>query len=125
MTRLILISFFTITLFSCKKNVESGVMIRIENSTSFTLDSVKLVYDTSNYNFGNILPGNVTEYVFFKTLPDAPAATADSANKKIIAGHFIPPNSYPTSMLPNGKYTLQIFPDSTLFYHYNAKFIIN
>jgi hypothetical protein len=63
--------------------------------------------------------------MFFKSMPDGPAATADSANKKIIAGHLIPPNSYPTPMLTNGKYTLQIFPDSTLFYLYGASFIKN
>ena len=125
MTRFILISLFIVAFCSCKKSEPSGVMISIENNTSFTLDSTKLVYDTTNYNYGTILPGQATKYIFFKSMPDAPAARADSANKKIIAGHFIPPNSYPTPVLANGKYTLQIFPDSTLFYHYNARFIKN
>jgi hypothetical protein len=58
-------------------------------------------------------------------MPDAPVAMADLANKKILAGRLIPPNSYPYPNLANGKYTLQIFPDSTLFYFYNAKFIKN
>ncbi len=125
MTRFIIICFFIIPSFSCKKNAPAGVMISIQNNTGFTLDSVKLVYDTTNYNFGTIHPNQTTQYVYFKSIPDGPAAMADSANKKIIAGHFIPPNSYPTPMLINGKYTLQIFPDSTLFYHYGAKFIKN
>ena len=125
MTKLILLSLLLVALNSCKKSEPSGVMISIENNTSFTLDSVKLVYDTTNYNFGTILSSRATGYVFFKSMPDGPAATADSSNKKILAGHFIPPNSYPTPMLANGKYTLQIFPDSTLFYLYGAKFIKN
>ncbi len=125
MTRLNIIFLFLIALTSCKKSEPTGVMIRIENNTSFTLDSVKLVYDTTNYNFGTILSGSATGYVFFKSMPDGPAARADLANKKILAGHFIPPNSYPTPTLANGKYTLQIFPDSTLFYLYGAKFIKN
>ena len=125
MTRLILIFLFVITLVSCKKSEPTGVMISIENNTSFTLDSVKLVYDATNYNFGTILSGKATGFIFFKSMPNAPLAMADSLNKKILAGHFIPPNlsSYP--ILANGKYTLQIFPDSTLFYYYGAKFIKN
>jgi hypothetical protein len=125
MTKFTLISLFIIALYSCKKSEPSGVMISIENNTNFTLESAQLVYDTTNYNYGTILPGQATGYIFFKSMPDAPAARADSANKKIIAGLFIPPNSYPTPILANGKYTLQIFPDSTLFYHYNARFIKN
>jgi len=125
MTRFILIIVFVFILSACKKGALPGVMINVENNTSFTLDSVKLVYDTSNYDYGEIFPGKNTEYIFFKSMPDGPAATADSAAKKIFAGHLIPPNSNPLPMLASGKYTLQIFPDSTLFYHYGAKFIKN
>ena len=100
-------------------------MISIENSTSVTLDSVKLFYDTSNYNYGTILPHKATGYVFFKTMPDAPATVANSGSRKTFAGHFYPPNLYSYPLLSNGKYTLQIFTDSTLFYLYNAKFIKN
>jgi hypothetical protein len=125
MTRLILISLLVITLGSCKKSEPDGVMISVENLTSFTLDSVKLLYDTTNYNYGSILPSKATAYIFFKSMPEIPAAIADSGNKKILAGHLIPPNSYYNPNLANGKYTLQIFPDSTLFYLYNAKFIKN
>lgn len=125
MTKLTVIILLLATLNSCKKSEPTGVMISIENNTSFTLDSVKLVYDTTNYNYGTILPGKATQYIFFNSMPDTPAAMADSANKKILAGHFIPPNSYPYSTLANGKYTLQIFRDSTLFYLYGARFIKN
>lgn len=121
MTKFTLISLFIVALYSCKKSEPSGVMISIENNTNFTLESAQLIYDTTNYNYGTILPGQATGYIFFKSMPDTPAARADSANKKIIAGHFIPPNSYPTPILANGKYTLQIFPDSTLFYHLQCK----
>lgn len=125
MKRFITIIVIVSILSACKKSEPFGVMINVENQTSFTLDSVKLFYDTSNYNYGTILPGRSTQYIFFKSMPDGPAATADSTNKKIFAGHLIPPNSYPLPMLANGKYTLEIFPDSTLFYLYGAKFIKN
>lgn len=121
----LIIVFASIILCACKKSMPSGVMISIENDLGFTLDSVKLYYDTSNYKYGTVLPGKNTAYFSFKSMPDGPAATADSANKKLFAGHIIPPNSYPLQMLASGKYTLQIFPDSTLFYLYGAKFIKN
>jgi hypothetical protein len=125
MRKFITIIVFVFILNSCKKSERSGVVINVENHTGFTLDSVKLFYDTSNYDYGTILPGKNTEYIFFKSMPNGPAATADSANKKIFAGHLIPPNSYPLPMLANGKYTLQIFPDSALFYLYGAEFVRN
>ena len=114
-----------IALASCKKSGPDGVMISVENSTSFALDSVKLFYDTSNYNYGTILPGKTTAYNFFRSISEAPVALVVLGNKKILAGRLIPPNTYNYPILANGKYTLQIFPDSTMFYFYNAKFIKN
>lgn len=125
MKKYIIIFSLLLSVGACKKNVSSGVMIRIENETGFTLDSVRLYYDISNYNFGTILPGQKTGYTTFKSMPDGPAVTADSANTKLFAGHFIPPNTYPLPMLISGKYTLKIFIDSTLFYHFGAEFINN
>lgn len=119
---------FAITFSACKKSEPNGVMISIENNTSFTLDSVQLVFDPSHYNFGTILSGKATGYMFFKSMVLVPAVTADSANKKIFAGQMFPPppfNSTPYVDLANGKYTLEMFPDTTLFYHYQAKFIKN
>ena len=77
----------------------------------------------SKYDYGTILPGKVTTYVFFKSMSNTPAALADSAGKTIFAGLLIPPNSYRTLMLESGRYTLHIFPDLTLFGHYNAQYI--
>ncbi len=125
MKRLTIIFIFLVVFVSCKKSEPGGVMIRIENNTDFTLDSVRLVYDTSKYNFGTILPGKYTAYTFFKSMPSGEAITADSVSKKIFAGHIIPLNTYPLPMLEVGKYTLQIFADSTLFYLYGAQFIKN
>ena len=125
MARFIIISFIKVEFYSCKKSVSNGVLINIENNSTFTIDHVKLVYDTTHDNFGTILPGLATPYIFFKSLPDAPAAFADSANKRIFARHIIPPNVNPFPVRKNGKYTLQIFPDPTLFYHYNARIIKN
>ena len=123
MTRFFIICFFVTASFSCRKNTPSGVTIRIENSTSFILDSVILYYDTSNYNYGTIMPNQTTQYVYFNSMPNGPAAMADTVNTKILIGHLIPPNTIPTPMLASGKYTLQMFPDSTFLYHYDAKFI--
>ena len=92
--------------------------------TSFTLDRVTLVYDTDNHNYGTVPPDQATEYIFFESMPDAAAATADSADQKIIAGRLIPPNSTPHN-LAAGKYTLQIFPDSSLLSGYNANYFKN
>ena len=125
MTRLILISLLIITLVSCKKSKPEGVTISIENLTSFTLDSVKLFFDTTNYNYGTILSGKATAFIFFKSIPEHPAAMFDSVNKKIFAGYPIPIDEYHNANLANGKYTLQVFPDSTLYYLYGAKFIKN
>ena len=110
---------------SCKKSKPEGVTISIENLTSIRLDSVKLLYDTTNYNYGTIFPGKSTAFIFFKSMPEVPAAMFDLINKKIFAGHLVPPNAYYNANLANGKYILQIFPDSTLFQLYGAKFIKN
>ncbi len=123
MTRFFIICFFVMASFGCRKNMQSGVIIRIENSTNFILDSVILYYDTTNYNYGTIMPNQTSQYVYFKSMPNGPAAMADTANTKILTGHLIPPNTIPIPILANGKYTLQIFPDSTFLYHYDAKFI--
>ncbi|HVX27608.1 MAG TPA: hypothetical protein VHB70_14755 [Parafilimonas sp.] len=123
MNRPFITCLFLIALFGCKKNSPSGVTIRIENRTAFTLDSVMLYYDTSNFNYGTIPPNQTSQYTYFKSMPDGPAANADTANTKILTGHLIPPNTIPIPMLAGGKYTLQIFPDSTFLYHLDAKFI--
>lgn len=127
MNRPFIICFLLIGLFGCKKNgtsgVTPGVTIRIENSTTFTLDSVTLYYDTSSFNYGTIPPNQTSQYTYFKSMPDGPAANADIANTKILTGHLIPPNTIPIPMLAGGKYTLQIFSDSTFLYHLDAKFI--
>jgi hypothetical protein len=125
MARYVLIYVLVIALVSCKKSEPDGVMINVENFTSSTLDSVKLFYDTSNYNYGTVLPGKTTAYIFFKNISETPVAIVILGNKKILAGRLMPPNTYNYPTLTNGKYTLQIFPDSTLFYFYNAKFIKN
>lgn len=125
MTKRIIIIALVLTLGACKKIEQSGVMINIENQTNFTLDSVKLYYDTSSYNYGTILPDEKTEYVLFESMLDGAAVIADSANKKIFAGHLIPPNYYPLPVLAAGKYTLNIFPDSAQFYRYGAEFVKN
>lgn len=110
---------------NCKKNEFNGVMININNSTNSTLDSVQLVYDISHYSYGTILPGKTTEFKFFESMPDDPAASAYLGTKKILAGPIFPPNSYSYPKLANGTYTLLIFPDSTFPYGFNAKFIKN
>lgn len=123
MVKYLFILFLLIAQVSCKKSETDGVMISIENNTGFTLDSVKLFYDTTNYNYGTILPGKTSALVFFKSMSDAPAIKADSMNNELLAGYLIPPNSYSNTNLANGKYVLQIFPDSRLFYRYGAKYI--
>lgn len=115
-----------LTMMSCQKSkYEGGILIRIENATSITLDSVRLRYDTSYYNFGTLEPENVTKYQIFKSMPDDPSALAKTGNNTFMAGPVIPPNSYPIPMLSSGKYTLKIFPDSALFFGFNASFIKN
>lgn len=108
----------------CKKNEQNGVMIRVENLAGFTLDRVRLLYDPGNNDYGSILPGKTTGYIFFESMPNAPAATADSAGVAILAGRLIP-NSYDNPGLAFGKYTLQIFPDNTLPSRYNANYLKN
>lgn len=116
---------------ACKKNetspsaIENDVYIRIENETNITLDSVKLLYDTSNYNYGSVFTGKITTYHFFKKIPDYADASVIVNNMKIMAGLVVPPNSYPTPYLKNGNYTLQIFRDAISFSGYDARFIKN
>jgi hypothetical protein len=120
----ILIITLAIAFEGCKKNESSdGVMIRIENSTSNTYDSMRLLYDTTNYNFGTIQANSFTDYHFLKSLADAPAVKAKSGNNNLIIGPIYPPNTYSYHMLANGKYTLLIFPDPGFLNGFTAKFI--
>lgn len=121
---IILFVVLVLTMISCKKREsETGVMIRIDNSTSIVLDSLKLRYDTSNYNYGTLEPDSVTGYHFFKSMPDDPSALGKTGNNIFMAGPIIPPNSYNIPMLSPGKYTLKIFPDSALSFGFNAKYL--
>ena len=121
---IILITVLILTMMSCKKRVdEGGVMIRIENSTFITIDSVRLRYDVSNYNFGILKPDSISGYHFFKSMPDDPSALGKTGNNIFMAGPIIPPNTYPIPMLSAGKYMLKILPDSALFFSFNAKYI--
>lgn len=121
---IILFGVLVLTMMSCKKREdEAGITIRIENSTSIILDSLRLRYDTSNYNYGTLEPGSVTAYHFFKSMPDDPSALAKTGNNIFMAGPIIPPNTYYISMLSSGEYTLKIFPDSALFFGFNAKYL--
>ena len=121
---IILFNFLVLTMMSCKKREnDEGVMIRIENSTSIILDSLSLLYDTSNYNYGTLEPDSGTGYHFLKSMPDDPSALDKTGNNIFMAGPVIPPNTYPIPMLSSGEYTLKIFPDSTLFFGFNAKYI--
>ena len=103
MIKVFVILLLVVAFGGCKKTEQNGVMIRIENLTDFTLDSVRLLYDTSNYNYGRVFPGKTTEYILFKSMLAAPTATADSVNVKILAGRLIPPNSYDYPKLAPGK----------------------
>lgn len=121
---IILFGVLVLTMMSCKKSEnEEGLMIRIENSTPITLDSLRLRYDTSYYNYGTLEPDSVTGYHSFKSMPDDPSALGKTGNNIFMAGPIIPPNSYSIPMLSPGEYTLKIFPDSTLSFGFNAKYI--
>ena len=106
----------------CKKDEPSGVEIRIENSTDIAMDSVQLLYDNTNYNYGKIQPDSTTNYHFYETFIDAPATTFSSDGHKILSGGILPPNP-PYPYLADGKYILKIFADSLFPTGYNAEFI--
>jgi hypothetical protein len=121
---IILFGVLVLTMMSCKKREgEAGIMIRIENSTSIILDSLRLRYDTSNYNYGTLEPDSITGYHFFKSMPDDPSALAKTGNNIFMTGPIIPPNTYYIPMLSPGEYTLKIFPDSALSFGFNAKYL--
>ena len=121
---IILFGVLVLTMMSCKKREdEAGIIIRIGNSTSMILDSLRLRYDTSNYNYGTLEPDRVTGYHFFKSMPDDPSALAKTGNNIFMAGPIIPPNTYYIPMLSPGEYTLKIFPDSALSFGFNAKYL--
>lgn len=121
---IILFGVLALTMMSCKKREDyGGIMIRIENSTSITLDSLRLRYDTSKYNYGTLEPESVTGYHFFKSMPDDPSALGKTGNNFFMAGPIIPPNTYSIPMLSPGEYTLKIYPDSALSFGFNARYL--
>jgi len=111
-----------IILAGCKKNEPVGIEIRAENSTNVAIDSVQLMYDNSQYNYGTVQPGDTTGYHFYETLIDATATTFVLDGHQILAGGILPPNP-PYPHLSDGKYILRIFADSLFPTGYNAEFI--
>lgn len=68
MKKLLLFAVLTSLLYSCsKENLDSDVLIRIQNQTSQTLDKTIIYSETGNINtatvtYGNINMGNSSEY---------------------------------------------------------------
>jgi hypothetical protein len=124
-----LLFFFITFLFacsSCRKNVPTArVTIRIKNTTTLTLNDVKLTYDATSYNYGSLSPNNISAYQTFNQIADDPAIEAKSGGDNFHAGPLIPPNTHPIPLLGNGKYTLEIFTDTSLFFGYNARYVKN
>jgi hypothetical protein len=117
----ILISAFIF--FSCEKSTPPVpfTLLRIQNNTGFTIDSVRHSY--TDYNFGTIEPGSLTQYISFDTVVNDAGAIFVLDSQQRFAGRIFPPDIFPVPVLEPGKYTLQIFTDSTSFLIYDAELI--
>ena len=124
MHKLLTVVFCFIIFAGCKKDEPGGIEIRAENFTDEEIDSVMLAYDITSFDYGKINPGETTSYHFYDSMVDNAATTfVLNNNNKILAGYILidlPPGP---PHLTNGKYTLKIFPDTTLPSGYNAKFL--
>ena len=114
MKKIILLAVVSITaLFSCKKNVENNVSLRIENKTTQNFKEVQ----SNGQSFGTVNAGAITEYKQFEKIVDVPFVTLITASDTISAGKvYIDFPSYYT----RGKYTLQIITDTSAYYGYDC-----
>jgi hypothetical protein len=105
---------------SCKKTSDNGVYIRIQNNTSHTFKEVI----TNEKSFMNVDTAQATPYQFFNKAVNLPFVTIITENKDTAyAGmHYIDPPIY---YLTSGKYTLEIFEDTSAYYGYNCSYIKN
>lgn len=102
--------------FSCKKNSTDLTMMRIQNMTSVKFDSAS----SNGQQFGSISAGGETQYHSFDKVVDLPSAWLTIAGDSIFVGHiYIDFPSYLTA----GKYTMQVFVDTSTSSGYNCVFI--
>jgi hypothetical protein len=108
-----------VLLAACKKTNETGVQLRVQNSTSQNFTEII----TNGKSFRGVSPGAVTSYQSFDRIVDAPFVIlingADTAYAGVI--YYDPPINY----IENGNYTLDVFEDTSTYYDYNCKYIKN
>ncbi|HRI21667.1 MAG TPA: hypothetical protein PLA68_11975 [Panacibacter sp.] len=106
---------------ACSKNnsLKNGeVQIRVENTTTDNFQNI--VVGTTG--FGSINAGAVTDYQRFEKVVIYPVADLVTASGTVNAGYGYcgtPPLPY----LESGRYKLQIFYDTAIYSHYNARYI--
>ena len=112
----------TCLFIACSKNTslkDGEVLIRVKNTTTENLINLK----TLDKDFGSINVGAVTDYQGFQNVMDYPNASfvTTSGDSVYAVLYYFPMGPYP--YLESGKYTLEIFDDTTTYSNYNARYL--
>jgi hypothetical protein len=103
-------------ILSCKKSSTNLTMMRIQNNTTVNFDSVF----SNGQQFGSITAGGETQYHSFNQVVDLPSAWITIAGDSIFIGQIY--IDWPAYLKP-GKYTMQVFVDTSTFSGYGCLFI--
>jgi hypothetical protein len=109
--------FLFISLSSCyKDDITTGVLMRIENTTSQNFTEVL----SNDESFGSVDASFTTSYKSFEKIVDVPKATLIIGTDTLYAGLYY--FDYP-SYFNNGKYTLQVYTDTLSYSGYGCRYI--
>ncbi|MBS1747740.1 MAG: hypothetical protein JST21_16370 [Bacteroidetes bacterium] len=119
MRRLLFAFYLSILVFfSCSKTKDNHVSIRVHNNSPAYFTTIVL----KEKSFTEIKPFTTSSYQIFNQVSDLPyVQLINVSNDTIYAGNLY--YDAPVSFLSQGKYTLEIFEDTTAFSGYNCQYI--
>jgi hypothetical protein len=104
-------------LHACSKTGEEHIAIRVENNTVQNFKEVLV----NNKSYKNVQASSTTSYQFFESLLSIPDATGILGNNDTT---YIGALYYDwLEYLPEGKYTLKIFDDTSTISNFNCAYI--
>ena len=104
-------------LHACSKTGDEHIAVRVENNTTQNFKEVLV----NSKSYKNVEPSSTTSYQFFESLLSIPAATAILDNNDTIYIGELYFDWFES--LPEGKYTLKIFDDTSTISNFNCAYI--
>ncbi len=122
MKKLFLLLLAATAFTACSKSSDEGekettVLIRVQNQTNVSFTAVSAALS----EFGAVKPGVVTAYQRLKNVVAYPGANLVIVDQTVYVG-LLYCGTPPIPMLENGKYTLEIFTDTSTYSGFNTRY---